>query len=298
MASSSVSGKGKAWRAPTLLFALVTGCLITFPAANVLPLLVLLVHSPNPLSIIAIAFAEAAFLTAFLWWCAGGGPPRAYRSARKAAIRNLVLSRGQWTWAIFGALAFATAVHAMMILLFRLVPFPLEAFRANYAFISRLPSQGLKWIAIMIAAASAAITEETGFRGYMQQPLERRYGIAVAILVCATAFAIGHLNQAWAVPGMLGVALFAGILLGTMAWASGSLIPGIVGHFVMDVGLFAYWWTGTAGTFRARTIAETGIDRAFLLVFAVFVAALLCVFVAVRQLALLRRRMLPRPSHG
>jgi hypothetical protein len=32
---------------------------------------------------------------------------------------------------------------------------------------------------------------------------------------------------------------------------------------VMDIGMFAYWWTGVAGTFSAKTIAVTGIDRSF-----------------------------------
>src|ERR1700761_3158154 len=36
----------------------------------------------------------------------------------------------------------------------------------------------------------------------------------------------------------------AGVLLGLLAWSSGSLIPGMIGHIMMDIGLFAYWWTG------------------------------------------------------
>ena len=42
-----------------------------------------------------------------------------------------------------------------------------------------------------------------------------------------------------------------GACLGTLAWSARSLIPGLIGHFVMDVGLFAYRWTGIAGTFSA-----------------------------------------------
>jgi hypothetical protein len=32
----------------------------------------------------------------------------------------------------------------------------------------------------------------------------------------------------------------------------------------MDIGLFAYWWTGIAGDFTARPITETGVDQPFL----------------------------------
>jgi hypothetical protein len=42
----------------------------------------------------------------------------------------------------------------------------------------------------------------------------------------------------------------------------------------MDIGLFAYWWTGVAGTFTARPIGETGLDAAFLIAVGVFALAL------------------------
>jgi hypothetical protein len=58
----------------------------------------------------------------------------------------------------------------------------------------------------------------------------------------------------------------------------------MVGHVVMDIGLFAYWWTGIAGTFSARPISETGVDRSFALACAVFILALLVVLVALSRL--------------
>jgi hypothetical protein len=30
---------------------------------------------------------------------------------------------------------------------------------------------------------------------------------------------------------------------------------------MMDIGLFAYWWTGIAGDFALRPIAEMGVDH-------------------------------------
>ena len=35
----------------------------------------------------------------------------------------------------------------------------------------------------------------------------------------------------------------------------------MIGHTMMDIGLFAYWWSGVAGTFSVRPVSETGIDR-------------------------------------
>jgi hypothetical protein len=56
----------------------------------------------------------------------------------------------------------------------------------------------------------------------------------------------------------------------------------------MDIGLFAYWWTGIAGDFTARPISETGVDAPFLIASAAFVAAL-----SLALLAIARLRSLP-----
>ena len=73
---------------------------------------------------------------------------------------------------------------------------------------------------------------------------------------------------------MVPIVLGAGVLLGTLAWASGSLIPAILGHTLMDVGLFAYWWSQIAGTFSQRPIRDAGVDGWFYLEVAVLAGAL------------------------
>jgi membrane protease YdiL (CAAX protease family) len=54
----------------------------------------------------------------------------------------------------------------------------------------------LKWIAVVMSATSAGICEETGFRGYMQQPIEQRHGAVIAILVSSFFFMLLHLTKA------------------------------------------------------------------------------------------------------
>jgi hypothetical protein len=48
----------------------------------------------------------------------------------------------------------------------------------------------------------------------------------------------------------------------------------MIAHVIMDVGLFAYWWTGIAGEFTVGPIRETGVDLVFLIAWLVFVASL------------------------
>jgi hypothetical protein len=83
---------------------------------------------------------------------------------------------------------------------------------------------------------------------------------------------------------MVPIILGAGVLLGLLAWAAGSLIPCIIGHTLMDIGLFAYWWTGIAGDFTARPIFDTGVDRPFLIACGAFTLALAAVLLAIGRL--------------
>jgi membrane protease YdiL (CAAX protease family) len=270
-----------AWRSPVLLWSVIIGIAVALAPANVWPLLL------HGLGVPIGSVAESIFLLVFLWWTAGGGPPRGTRVARRTAFRAVTLARSQWAWSLLAALAFAIAVHAAIVLLFRLVPFPVGAFRQGYDF-SFIPTRPLQWLAVVVSAASAGVCEETGFRGYMQRPIEMRHGTSLAIAVSSVLFMLLHLTKGWALIGMVPIVLGAGVLLGLIAWASGSLIPGIIAHTLMDVGLFGYWWTGIAGDFTARPIRETGVDQLFLAACIALTIAVCVVWLAIRRLLLLR----------
>ena len=280
MTSENSSRNGWA-KIPVWIRAVVVGLLVGLTAANVwLVLLVSLGSVPGTL-------AEFTFLGFYVWWVAGGGPPPAWKAARAEFFRRGRLSAGQWAWGIAAALLFAVTVHAAIVLLFRFEAFPAAEFRRGYDF-SFVHSLTLRWVVIVVSAISAGICEETGFRGYMQQPIERRHGAVVAILVSSVLFTLVHLTKGWALAGMVPIVLGAGVLLGMIAWASGSLVPGMIGHAVMDTGLFAYWWTDTAGTFREQPIRSTGMDSAFAAACGVFVVSLAGVLVAISRLRRLR----------
>jgi len=262
---------------PILLRAIISSLLLTVAAINVWPLLLLKLSMP------LAAFAELIFLWLFLWWTGGGGPPHSTEAFRATAFRSRKLSPTQWSWGLVAAFFFAATIHASIVLLFRFVSFPIAAFRHGYD-ISCISSQPLRWLAVVVSAISAGICEETGFRGYMQRPIEQCHGAPVAILISSLFFMALHLTKAWATSGMVPIVFGAGVLLGLLAWSSRSLLPGMIGHVVMDIGLFAYWWTGIAGDFSARTIPETGVDRPFLIALAAFVMSLGIVLLAISRL--------------
>jgi membrane protease YdiL (CAAX protease family) len=266
---------------PIWLRAIVFGLFLAIISLNVWP--VLLIILPMPVA----ASAEAAFLLFFLWWAGGGGPPHSTKSDRAASFRSGKLSVRRWVWGLCAALFFAVAVHASIVLLFRFVPFPVATFRNGYD-LSFIHSQFLRWTAILISAVSAGICEEIGFRGYMQQPIEQRSGVLPAVLISSLFFMAVHLAKAWATLGMIPIVFGAGLLLGLLAWSARSLLPGIIGHILMDIGLFAYWWTGIAGEFSARTIDHTGMDRPFLVAAFTFVTSLGIVMLAIFKLQRMR----------
>jgi membrane protease YdiL (CAAX protease family) len=261
-----------------ILRAIVMGLAVGLIAANVWPLLLLKLGMP------IASVAEIAFLAAYLSWASGGGPPKRWRGARAEAFRVGQLDGRHWLWGIVAALSFAVTVHAAIVVLFRLVPFPAAAFHAGYDF-SFIPTLPMRWIAVVVSAASAGICEETGFRGYMQQPIERRYGPFVAILISSTMFMLIHLNKSWSMIGMVPIVFGAGLLLGLLAWASRTLIFCMIGHTIMDIGLFAYWWTQIAGTFPQKPISVSGADPALFLECIVLMTALALTLFAIFRLA-------------
>ena len=268
-------------RALIVIRAVIAGLLVGMIAANIWPLLLLNLGMP------VAAGAELVFLALYVWWASGGGPPKSLRAARAENFRVRSLSGAQWIWGSVAAVSFAATIHAALVLLFRIVPFPAAAFHQGYDF-SFIPSRQMQWLACIISALSAGICEETGFRGYMQRPIEKSSGPIVAITVSSFAFMLLHLTKSWALLGMVPIVLGAGVLLGTLARVSGTLIFGMLGHWIMDIGLFAYWWTQIAGTFSQRPVAETGLDKSAYAEILAFAALLMVLLIAMRRLNELR----------
>ena len=277
--STNLKGQNEGvWRRALIIVrALIFGLLVGMIAANLWPLFLLNLGMP------IAALVELVFLAAYVWWASGGGPPGALKAIRADNFRVRPLSAVQWIWGLIAAVTFAATIHAALVLLFRIVPFPAAAFHRGYDF-SFIRSHQMQWLACIVSALSAGVCEETGFRGYMQRPIEKSSGPGVAIFISSLAFLLLHLTKDWALIGMVPIVFGAGILLGVLARASGTLLFGILGHWLMDIGLFAYWWTQIAGTFSQQPIAETGVDTAGCVEVLVFAAVLIVLLIAIGRL--------------
>lgn len=270
----SASSLMKLWsRLPIIVRAIAVGFFV-FAIAGSVAWTLALAFVPPPWSIVVMLVVLVAYWRYF----SGGGWPEATQAHRRLCFRATRLPARVWVWSLVAAFAAALLLQALLVSTFRVVEFPAEAWVLPYDF-SALPSWQV-WALLVLAAFVAGITEEIGFRGYMQVPLEQRYGPTAAIGIVSIVFMVAHLNQAWA-GGIIVILIVVSILWGVLARASGSLIPGIISHGSTDVVNFAYWWTDIAGHFDRRPIGETGVDIHFvvsvaimLLLFALFVFAI------------------------
>ena len=163
---------------------------------------------------------------------------------------------------VIAALLFVLIIQASFVVTFCLLPFPAERFTADYKQLGSMPAWAARALIVM-SSLVAAICEETGFRGYMQAPLQKRYGPGTAILLTSLFFTLIHLSHRWAAP-ILPHIFFASVLLGLLAYRSGSLLTGIIGHTILDIFDYSFWWTNISGKIDRQTIFATGIDIHFI----------------------------------
>jgi membrane protease YdiL (CAAX protease family) len=264
---SQASGLAKLWeRTPVLVKAILMTFFIGIVGANGIG--IISIALTPPVSLIAIL----AYL--FLYWkfFSGSWGPKKTAETRKRYYRAGSLSPRLWKWSLLLGGSIVLVFQSSLVVTFRLIQFPAALFEQGFGFES-LPLW-MAWAFILLAALSAALTEEVGFRGYAQVLLEERYGPLLAIIIISILFVLFHLNQAWALPALLQL-FAAGLFSGAFAYASGSLIPGIISHMVIDIVNFSYWWSDIAGKFEYQPISITGIDLHFvvwLLIFAISAA--------------------------
>lgn len=201
-------------------------------------------------------------LWAFWKYYSGSWSPKRSATSRRFSFRSTSLQPSTWKWGIAAAIFFVLVVQSSFVVTFRLIDFPTAKFTADYKLLDSFPLWAA-WAILVMSSTVAAICEEAGFRGYMQAPLEKRYGVVKAIVITSILFTVIHLSHTWALPIVPHI-FFASVLLGIIAWKSGSLIPGIIGHAILDIFDYSVWWTDITGGFTHQTIFKTGADVHFI----------------------------------
>jgi membrane protease YdiL (CAAX protease family) len=156
------------------------------------------------------------------------------------------------------AVALVVLLHALTVALLALGlavsdEFPPELLR----FLER-PGGGAAFF--LLAVVAIPVVEEVGFRGWVQRPLERGMGPAVAIPLTAVLFAGMHLGSA-----LFPVRLAGGLVLGQAVFATRSTATGIVLHAAWNASALALGallpdWdpTGAGARWAAPALAAGG----------------------------------------
>ena len=202
----------------------------------------------------------AAYLWIFWWYLQGGGPPESTADERRASLRANRLSKRVWAWALLaGALGIASLVLVLRVVN-RLVALP-EQQLPDLSGVSDITVLSL----ILIAAPFAGVVEEAAFRGYMQGPIERRYGLPAAILITGTVFALVHLDFT---PILWPYYVAAAAIYGTVTYLTNSILPAVVlhtsGNIYSNIDLWLHGqaeWQASQGP--AALVWSTGADTSF-----------------------------------
>jgi membrane protease YdiL (CAAX protease family) len=202
----------------------------------------------------------AVYLWFFWRYLQGAGPPRESAEERRSSLCANPIHGRTWAWALLaGGLGIVALVLALRVAN-RLVALPSQQL-PDLAQVPRVTALSL----LFMSAPVAGIVEEAAFRGYMQGPIERRYGLPVAILITGTMFAVAHLDFTlilW--PYYLAVAA----LYGTVTSLTKSILPAVVlhtaGNLYSNLDLWmhgqAEWQASSSATAQ---IWKSGADASF-----------------------------------
>lgn len=128
---------------------------------------------------------------------------------------------------------------AACVLPFVIHPLSVEGLSRLQWFFGELPAEFVKplaamsdrdiplWFVLLTFAAAPAFCEEVAFRGFMLSGMARHGRLAVAVGLSSAAFGVMHM-----VPQQVFNASLLGLVLGTLAVRSQSLLPCIIFHFI------------------------------------------------------------------
>ena len=185
------------------------------------------------------AAATLIWLIVYIAWLNGVGPPARWKAARRYRLRLWRSGSNGWSREGVAVTLSLMGLIGLFTFIWILIGAP-----ERPPDLSAYPSTAFLVSVVVMGPLVSGVTEEAGFRGYMQRGLER-FGSGTAIVVTAIIFALVHGVHGIEMLLFLGVGIFmAGIVYGLLAYHSGSILPGMVVHFL---GNLAFTWFALLG---------------------------------------------------
>jgi membrane protease YdiL (CAAX protease family) len=231
---------------------------------------VLLVTNLRTNANIPWAVAAMGIILWVMWqYLDGRGPPASTSETRHRLLRAALISAPRFAWALLAGILSIIALAGLWIVLLQLVRWPSRVLPD----FSKYPLFTVVTV-IAMACVVSAIPEEAGFRGYFQAFLERKLSGPAAIVTSALVIAPAHcLTQGFLWPVMLFYFLVDS-MLGTIAYLTKSIVPGIAVHstgllvfftliwpydatrpFISDGGANGWFWIHVAQIFICGVLA-------------------------------------------
>ena len=242
-----------------VVLAVLVGMLVV--AAGTIPRNLLFLANLHYYASVPWAVPVSAVFLWFFWrYLDGAGPPESTAQRRRASLRANPISTKVWIWSLIaGGLGLVALVLALRVAN-RLVVLPQQ----GVPDLSHIPRLTV-WALLLMGAPIAGIVEEAAFRGYMQGPIERHYGLAIAILITGTMFALAHLDFT---PVLWPYYVAVAAIYGAVTYLTNSILPAIVlhtcGNIYSNSDLLVHGqaeWQAATGP--AALIWKTGADRPF-----------------------------------
>ena len=175
---------------PLLLRAILIGLLIS--TIGVLSWSIIATIIPMPFGF----FVMLLILFLYLAYFSGKWGHKKGQEWRRTNFRKTKMPGKIWILTIVAALLIVLIEQSGLVITFRIIEFPAETFRQEYSFLNGIPGWA-GWLVVIMISMVAGISEETGFRGYMQLHLEKKFHPAIAISIVSVIFVLVHIHQAW-----------------------------------------------------------------------------------------------------
>lgn len=277
-------------RLPIIVRAAIAGLAVS--AAGIYPWAALATWNQRVFLRVPWALLPMALYLWLYWrYLNGEGWPQTTAELRRTSLRANGLPGEIWGRSLFAGVIGLAALLPLLRIMSRLVTLPAESQPINVP--PQMPFVTV-FLLLVMASIVAGVVEEAAFRGYMQGPIERQYGLTVAILVNGALFGLGHYTHHPAsVFVMLPYYIAVAAAYGGLAYATNSILPGLVLHAGGDVfSLTRLWTTGQpewqVSAASPALIWETGVNAAFLrsvIVFVVLGAAAVWAYSALARAA-------------
>ncbi len=231
------------------------------------------------------SFTLMAVLLFLIWkYLDGKWLPKSTQKNRHLWMRANSMTPKKRKWGWISALLLGVTILGLIFLGLRIM----DATSGQILQIERIsvyPSLTVVSLIIMTSLV-AGIIEEISFRGYMQKPLELKYGPKTAIMLVALFFTLLHLPNATITPHLIPIFFVGSIGWGVLAYLTNSIIPGLVIHSSIDIISYLWIWKNLelAKSISTESILKTGVDMPFLILLLFILALSVLVILSFRKL--------------